>query len=461
MPDHLMNLWKKYKTTVNLNFDLYNEEGDDINHWKNILFAKTIICILPLSFIALIPGLVYSWEIANYQIFVMDFLALLIVVSIGLVPGIKIGLRKTLFISIFYIVATFFLLVIGITGPGLIYLLSATFFCVMIFPNKYSYHPTIANLVICLLILALIPFSVLPWSERSYHNFNAWIATASNLIFLSFVTSMIIPLVFNGLKKAIQKEKKSKLELDEKNLELLKTMEELKSKNTDLEVFAYSASHDLQEPLRMITGFLAQLEKNYNDKLDERGKKYIYFAVDGAQRMRKIIQDVLEYSRIGKKEEEKEPVDVHVIVDEICELNKRCIKEKSALILKKNLPSIHSFKTPLLQVFQNLIGNALKYSRSDVKPEIWISAEEAPTRWIFSVKDNGIGINPEYHDRIFILFQRLHSKGEYEGTGMGLAIVKKIVDKLGGEIWLDSVEGHGTTFYFTVPKQFEEEYLLN
>ncbi|WP_373496003.1 PAS domain-containing protein [Aquiflexum sp.] len=235
------------------------------------------------------------------------------------------------------------------------------------------------------------------------------------------------------------------------NAQLKKHAHDLEISNRELEQFAYVASHDLQEPLRMITSFLAQLEKKYGSELDEKAIRYINFAVDCAKRMRQIILDLLEFSRIGKISEESVVVDLQMVVNEVCMLHSQLIEEKSAKVIYEDLPSIMAHKGPVLQIFQNLIGNALKYCKDDVTPEITINTNKRKHEWLVSVSDNGIGISPEFHEKIFIIFQRLHGKEKYSGTGMGLAIVKKIVDNMGGKIWLESEEGKGSTFYFTFP----------
>jgi PAS domain S-box-containing protein len=227
---------------------------------------------------------------------------------------------------------------------------------------------------------------------------------------------------------------------------------ELERSNQELEQFAYVASHDLQEPLRMVSNFMGLLERKYNDKLDEKAHQYIGFAVDGAMRMRQIILDLLEFSRIGKHEDKLKILNIEQIVDEVCVLLKKRIKESNGMVKFHHLPRVVSYKTPLFQVFYNLIGNALKYRSENEIPVIEIKCAEIDGFWQFSVEDNGIGIDPTHHERIFTIFKRLHGKGKYEGTGMGLAIVKKIIDNLGGKVWVDSVKDKGAKFYFTIPK---------
>lgn len=240
--------------------------------------------------------------------------------------------------------------------------------------------------------------------------------------------------------------------IKENELQLKKRAEELAVSNLELEQFAFVASHDLQEPLRMITSFLTQLDKKYNNVLDEKAKKYIYFAVDGAKRMRQIILDLLEYSRVGRVENAMEELDLNELIREIVILLQKKIKDKNAEILTDPMPVIHSFRAPLRQVFQNLISNALKYSKEDSAVRIHISITDNPDHWLFAVSDNGIGIHPDYFEKVFILFQRLHTKNEYSGTGIGLSVSKKIIENLGGKIWVESEEGKGSTFYFTLPR---------
>lgn len=255
-----------------------------------------------------------------------------------------------------------------------------------------------------------------------------------------------------AIERDVTEQKLAEIQLKELNKTLQNHAKELALSNIELEQFAYVASHDLQEPLRMITSFLTQIEKKYGDVIDNKGKKYIGFAVDGAKRMRQIILDLLEYSRIGRTEEDKEELDLNELIDEIKLLLKKKIEEKKAVFIIDQLPHIHAYRPPIRQVFQNLISNALKYSKNVIPAQIHIAVAELENHWQFAVIDNGIGIEKEYFDKIFIIFQRLHNKEKYSGTGMGLAITKKIVETQGGTIWVESEEGKGSTFYFTIKK---------
>lgn len=235
------------------------------------------------------------------------------------------------------------------------------------------------------------------------------------------------------------------------NENLEKRAVELQASNSELQRFAYVASHDLQEPLRMVTSFLQLLNKKLAGTLDEKSKTYIDYAVDGAERMKNLIHDLLEYSRVGSMEFKITEVDCNEIMKTLNSFYSLALKEANAILDIKPLPVIKAVKPQILQLFQNLVDNALKYNESR-PPEIEVGYSEEPTAYQFYVKDNGIGIDPKYFDKIFVVFQRLHNKSEYSGTGIGMSICKKIVSQHGGRIWVESEPGEGTTFYFTIPK---------
>ncbi|MBL7933481.1 MAG: PAS domain S-box protein [Bacteroidia bacterium] len=256
-----------------------------------------------------------------------------------------------------------------------------------------------------------------------------------------------------GATQDVTRLKESETLLKDLNEKLEKRAKELALSNAELEQFAYIASHDLQEPLRMVTSFLTQLENKYKEKLDDKAKQYIHFATDGAIRMRRLILDLLEYSRVGKQVNAKVMTDSNTLVSESIKFNKHLIEETKAIVTWKSLPIVYGCNSRLLQVFQNLIGNALKYQQPGARPEVTIIATESDSHWQFTVSDNGIGIEEKYFEKIFIVFQRLHNKDEYSGTGIGLAICKKIVEGHDGQIWVESILGEGTRFHFTLAKK--------
>jgi PAS domain S-box-containing protein len=237
---------------------------------------------------------------------------------------------------------------------------------------------------------------------------------------------------------------------------LVKAVGELKRSNDELQQFAYVSSHDLQEPLRMVASYTQLLAKRYKGRLDSDADEFIAFAVDGCNRMQGLIQDLLAYSRTGTNGKALREIPGEDALNEALTNLRATIEESGAVVTHDSLPVIKTDDTQLTQVFQNLVGNAIKYRSAEV-PHVHVAAtKNGSNEWIFSVRDNGLGIDPQYFERIFILFQRLHGRNEFEGTGIGLAICKKILERLGGRIWVESQPGKGSTFYFALPERNEK-----
>lgn len=223
--------------------------------------------------------------------------------------------------------------------------------------------------------------------------------------------------------------------------------------NAELERFAYIASHDLQEPLRMVSGFLQLLKKRYDSQLDDSAQQYIRFAVDGAERMKKLINDLLEYSRLGSTKEDVALVDLNIVIYDVIALFNDRLTQTNAHVDCGYLPVVKGKKVQLMQLFQNLFSNAIKY-RSEEPLQITVSCEEKDDCWEITVADNGIGIDPKFYEKIFVIFQRLHSNTEYSGTGIGLAVCKKIAERHGGKMWVESEPGKGSRFSFSIAKNY-------
>jgi light-regulated signal transduction histidine kinase (bacteriophytochrome) len=232
--------------------------------------------------------------------------------------------------------------------------------------------------------------------------------------------------------------------------ELARHAAELARSNAELEQFAYIASHDLQEPLRIVSSYTKLLAKRYGDRLDAKAEKYINYITDGSDRMQQLIEDLLDYSRVGTRGQEFEPIESEEILQRAIANLRVSIHKNHAAITHDPLPAIVGDANQLARLLQNLISNAIKY-RGERSPAVRVSAHRQDRTWVFSIRDNGIGIDPKHHDRIFTIFQRLHTREEYPGTGIGLAICKKIVERHGGRIWVESEPGEGSIFYFTLP----------
>lgn len=277
--------------------------------------------------------------------------------------------------------------------------------------------------------------------------------TAAILV-LSGIAILIVGLLAMNLKE----DRDHQTALARSNAELYeqtkKQTAELTRSNTELEQFAYVASHDLQEPLRMITGYLGLLAKRYKGKLDQDADDFIGFAADGAKRMKVLIGDLLTYSRVGTRGKEFALTDCEAVVVGTLRALQPAIEESAATVTHDPLPTVMGDESQLLQLFQNLVGNAIKY-RDSKPPVVHLSCKQEGGSWLFSVRDNGIGIDPQYADRIFVIFQRLHTGEQYAGTGIGLAVCKKIVERHGGKIWVESEPGKGAAFHFTIPMNGE------
>jgi signal transduction histidine kinase len=279
--------------------------------------------------------------------------------------------------------------------------------------------------------------------------YSTYFALAGLLLFLADRN------IRNAMNQARQKEHELSLEIAERREienKLQDYAQELERSNKELQQFAYVASHDLQEPLRMITSYLQLLERRYRHLFDETAIDFIHYSIDGAKRMQSLLEALLAYSRVGTRGGPMRPVNTENIMSDVQENLRFTIDDTRAQIVLGELPTINGDEHQLMQLFQNLVGNALKY-RGAQTPIIKIQATADNGHVKFSIEDNGIGIQPEYKDRIFLIFQRLHTQEEYPGTGIGLAICKRIVERHGGKIWIES-DGHsGTTFFFTIPSK--------
>ena len=269
-----------------------------------------------------------------------------------------------------------------------------------------------------------------------------YIKTGEDMLIMALVTD-------------ITQRKKIDDELKQVHIDLKSYAEELEASNKELEQFAYVASHDLQEPLRMVSSYTQLLARRYKDQLDEDANEFIHYAVDGASRMQKLINDLLIFSRVGTREQIFTETDFNEILKTVLLNLSVAIHESDAEIITEKLPTIKADSLQITQLFQNLIANAIKFRKKDTKPVIKINAIDENTHWLFSIEDNGIGIDKKYQDRVFMIFQRLHTRHEYKGSGIGLSIARKITERHSGKIRFESEPGKGTTFYFTISKKLK------
>lgn len=446
-----MNYWKAYTNLIKQNCSPFRAEKD-LAYWRNNFFAGIIFYLLPLCLIALIPGLVWIYTIQAWSLAVVDLLTFAAIITVAFLPGISLVARKIIFILSSYLLGIALLYYVGLSGPGLMYLMAVCVFSLLIFPAKYAFWPALANTIILILFAIALTMDWLPWHQKDL-SLGSFIAISSNLAFLSFLSAALIPVVFKGLQQTIDKGKRLSAELKAKQQSLEKALQLLESTNIELEQFAYVASHDLKEPLRMVSSFMSLLKNKYNDKLDDKAHTYIDFAIDGGNRMQRMIEDLLELSRTASQHLIKVPVDINIVVEEVQQnLFKIITDNKVAISISQKLPILSVYKSDISRLFQNLVSNAVKFRKKDVDPIIHIRFFENTEEYQFEIEDNGIGIEKEKHNKIFEIFSRLHSQKTHEGNGIGLAVCKKVVEHYGGKLWVQSEPGRGSKFCFTIKK---------
>lgn len=450
----MKSFWRKYSTILFLSYGKQDGFQSDLDRKKDNIFKYVLSILLPLSSVAFVPGIIYSFHVDLPYLGFADIIALTALVILTLPIKMPLFVRKVVFLWIAYFIAIAAIWYVGLLGPGLILLLAACLFGIVFFPNKHAIYFAHLNLGILILFAVLLYFDTFNWRDFIIrdHIIEEWGAVCGNLILMSYLFAFLIPYVFKKLQDTIDEQNRLKDKLETKQIELEKAMLTLERKNQELEQFAYVASHDLQEPLRMVSSFMEKIDQKYADVLDEKGKTYLHFAVDGSKRMRKMIIDLLEYSRFQRSIQEAEWVNLNEILAVELETFQEELSSLNATLIVDQLPSIFAPKSALIRLFQNLISNAIKYRKSDVPLFIEITCLEKEKEYIFSVKDNGIGIDEKYQSKVFTIFQRLHREDEISGSGLGLAICKKVVSDLGGNIWFESNSVDGTNFLFNLPK---------
>jgi signal transduction histidine kinase len=451
-PQEKKNLWNRYASLVSRNCAGTAEELNGLAFWRNKLFATIMIYLLPLSFLAVVPGVIMSFVGGAIPLAIADIIIVIFVATIGLSPGLSIRLRKAFFIALLYFTSTVLLYFLGSFGPGLLYLLGVTIFTILILRQKFAFWSVGINLLICVAFGFAVHYKIVDHTLVPFYSVGSWIAISSNVILLSSVMAVLLPKLFNGLQSTIDSQKRLEDQLLKEQKALMVSLDKVKYKNNELEQFAYIASHDLQEPLRSLSGLITLLKRNL--AADASNVEIMNHIQVSSDRMRQLVTGLLEYARIGM-EKNMAVTDCNKIVAEVIEDLQALISESKTVITVGKLPVMSVYPTEMKQLFQNLLTNAIKFRKPGVTPVIEIGATVSKEGAVFFVKDNGIGIEAQFMEKIFVIFQRLHTRSEYEGTGIGLAFCRKIVELHNGKIWPESKEGEGTTFYFIIPEHVE------
>lgn len=420
-----------------------------LEYLRLVIFYKSVIYILPFAFFVLIPGIYYSLKSGENYIAIFDIVTYLSIVSLVFLNQIPVNIKKIIFTAMLYHLSfQLFFRSENIT-IGILYWLITNISVVLLYSKRTSLIIGLLNTIILILIGILIKYKEFHIISYENDELTEWVITALNMQFLNIMVSILIDHILTKLQQAIF------VQIDtRKNLENSVLM--LQNKNDELEHMTYVASHDLQEPLRMVTSFLAQLDKKYKDQLDKRGKQYIHFAMDGANKMRDVMLEVLAFSKIGMNESEQEHVNIKELVEEVIWMNRKLIQENNSQLIIDQLPIIYGHKILLRTLFTNLISNAVKYKSNARISIIKVTYQKENGMHIFKISDNGIGIPTEKMEQIFLLFNRGDYKNnQVQGSGIGLAICKKIILLMNGEIHVESKIHEGSTFYLKFPEEKE------
>lgn len=420
---------------------------------SDVIFAKCVFLLTPLSLLAIIPAVLVSLKSHNYLVLYLDVFCFSLLILIGYLPGFGVNARKYLLVSLIYLAAFVLLLEFQSFGLGLVYLLSASVFHLLIFPYQKSLISLLLTLIFCVLFGMFIYTEIIKIGSEPETYLLAWVAISSNVLFLAVLFALIIPYFFSRLENTILEKLQVLDSLNQSNEELKKSMAKVTSQSAELEEYAFVASHDLQEQLRMISSYLGKIRLKYQDQINPQADVYFNFALQGAHRMKNIIQDLLEHSSVGKVGNSMEVVDIDQVVHCFCKSNENLIALKGIQIEVKDLKQVKAFKAPLTNAIHRILENALIFSREGVVPHVKIQMCQEWDFWKISIQDNGIGIDKQFFEKIFGIFKRLHNRQNHSGNGIGLSIAKKHIESWGGKIWLDSIPGEGTTFYFTIPRE--------
>lgn len=448
------SIWKKYQSRV-LNTILgENLDRDELDYWRDRLFAQILIWFLPFSFLTIIPGISMWLNHGFILLPIVAFLRFVIVLGVSLVPGISNTNRKILLIGSIYMVTTVLLSYYGLLGPGFIYLFGTTVLAALILPKKFAMYTVGFNAAIIGLISTLLFFGGLDDFPASGYPIVHWVVISLIMVFLSWVFALAIPTLFLKLQKHISNEEKLKRRMKEDQAQLWRTLGQLKQKTNELEEINYITSHDLQEPMRNIKGLLNFLEKKMvaNKESGQQANEIMQHIGSLSDRMSRQIHSLLEYSRIGRNSNPKRVFLSKVVEETITEFSEKTNCLKARIEVENELEEVIGYSYEIKQLLTHLIDNALKFRKVEDEPQIFIGSKEKTNGIVLYVKDNGMGIEADYHQKIFGLFQRLNPLSQYKGAGIGLAHCKKIAELHGGKIWVESKLGSGSVFYVFLPK---------
>lgn len=452
-----MRFYSKFLEQKNLDLIQNKYYSDDLDYLKDVIFIKSLVYVYSLSIFVLIPGIIYGISINNLLVVFWDVVTYVIIFVLVYPSKVKLSIRKWIFVSSIYLLGFQLLYELGMDGAGILFWIIGNITSSLIFNKIQLLFVTIVNTIVFLYVGYIIYYGLTPETFSKSLSLYDWLIITIHNIYLSFIISSILNELLAVLKRVLLKEKKLQFSVENTAENILISNNLLKKKNVQLEQIAYVTAKELKEPLAIVANNLEAVAKNIADNLDEKGAKYLYFAHEGAERMSLLIDGMVKLAKIDQHIIQFDEIRLEeLIIEQFNAYN--TINEKARLIMEIPGNLFISDKLLITKLFNILFSNSFNYRKKNTELIIQINLMEVnDDTWELSFTDNGIGIDDIYFERVFQIYQRLHKNNEYPGQGIGLALAKRIISKLNGQINIESKKDIGTTLTFNLPKIKNDE----
>lgn len=452
-----MRFYSKFLEQKNLDLIQNKYYSDDLDYLKDVIFIKSLVYVYSLSIFVLIPGIIYGISINNLLVVFWDVVTYVIIFVLVYPSKVKLSIRKWIFVSSIYLLGFQLLYELGMDGAGILFWIIGNITSSLIFNKIQLLFVTIVNTIVFLYVGYIIYYGLTPETFSKSLSLYDWLIITIHNIYLSFIISSILNELLAVLKRVLLKEKKLQFSVENTAENILISNNLLKKKNVQLEQIAYVTAKELKEPLAIVANNLEAVAKNIADNLDEKGAKYLYFAHEGAERMSLLIDGMVKLAKIDQHIIQFDEIRLEeLIIEQFNAYN--TINEKARLIMEIPGNLFISDKLLITKLFNILFSNSFNYRKKNTELIIQINLMEVnDDTWELSFNDNGIGIDDIYFERVFQIYQRLHKNNEYPGQGIGLALAKRIISKLNGQINIESKKDIGTTLTFNLPKIKNDE----
>lgn len=447
-----MRSYGKFLEQKNLDLIQHKDYTDDLEYLKDVIFIKSLVYVFSLSIFVLIPGIIYGISINNMLVVFWDVVTYVIIFALTYPSKAKLSIRKWIFVLSIYLLGFQLLYELGMDGAGILFWIIGNITSSLIFNKIQLLFVTIVNAIVFLYIGYIIYYGLTPETFSKSLSIHDWLLITIHNIYLSFIISSILNELLAVLKRVLLKEKKLQISVENIAENISISNDLLKKKNVQLEQVAYVTAKELKEPLAIVTNNLQTVAKNIADNLDEKGAKYLYFAYEGAERMSLLIDGMVKLAKIDQHILQVEEIQLEELIIEQFNAN-NISNENAQLIIEIPSELFICDKLLITKLFDIFFSNSFNYRKenSELIIRIYLTDVDNDT-WKFTFSDNGIGIDDIYFERIFQIYQRLHKNNEYPGQGIGLAIAKRILSKLNGQINIESIKDIGTTLTFYLPK---------